>query len=109
MSDFETVRAADVPDGAALLDVREDYEYAAGHAPGALHIPVGQIPERFAEELDPDEDTYVVCRTGGRAVKIAEWLTAQGYAAIFVGDGMGGWLEAGRPLEADTGEEPAVL
>lgn len=109
MSDFETVRAADVPEGARLLDVREDYEFVAGHAPGALHIPVDQIPARFEEELDPDEDYHVICRTGGRSVQITQWLTAQGYCVIFVADGMDGWVEAGRPLEADGGEEPRVL
>lgn len=109
MSDFETVRAAEVPEGAQLLDVREDYEFAEGHAPGALHIPVDDIPVRFEQELDPDEDYYVVCRTGGRAVRITQWLTGQGYSAVFVGDGMDGWLESGRPLESSTGQEPRVI
>jgi len=108
MSDFETVRAADVPADAALLDVREGYEFVDGHAPGALHIPVDQIPARYEAELDPDEDYYVICRTGGRAVQIASWLTSHGYSAVFVADGMGGWLEAGRPMESATGEEPRV-
>ncbi len=108
MSDYETVRAAEVPEGAVLLDIREDYEYEAGHAPGAIHIPMDQIPERFAEELDPDDDVYVTCRTGGRAVRITQWLTGQGYTAIFVADGMGGWLEAGRALESSTGDEPVI-
>lgn len=108
MSDYEIVRAAEVPEGAVLLDIREDYEYEAGHAPGAIHIPMDQIPERFAEELDPDDDVYVTCRTGGRAVRITQWLTGQGYTAIFVADGMGGWLEAGRALESSTGDEPVI-
>lgn len=108
MSDFETVRAADVPADAALLDVREDYEFAEGHAPGALHIPVSEMPARFEAELDPDEDYYVICRTGGRSVQITTWLTGRGYSAIFVADGMDGWLVAERPLESDTGEEPKV-
>ena len=108
MSDFETVRAAEVPQDAKLLDVREDYEFTEGHAPGALHIPVEEIPTRFEDELDPDEDYYVICRTGGRAVQITQWLTGQGYSAVFVGDGMDGWREAGRPLESDTGQEPTV-
>ena len=107
MSDFPTVQAADIPEGSRVLDVRENDEYAAGHAPEAVHIPMDEVPVRF-EELDPDEDYYVICRTGGRAVKIAGWLTAQGYSAVFVTDGMGGWLEAGRPLRSATGEEPTV-
>lgn len=108
MSDFETVRAAEVPQDAKLLDVREGYEFTEGHAPGALHIPVEEIPTRFQDELDPDEDYYVICRTGGRAVQITQWLTGQGYSAVFVGDGMDGWLEAGRAMESSTGQEPTV-
>ncbi|MDN5756850.1 MAG: rhodanese-like domain-containing protein, partial [Micrococcaceae bacterium] len=66
MSEFETVEVTGVPAGAKVLDVREDYEWAEGHAAGAVHIPMGDIPQRL-EELDPDEDTYVICRTGGRS------------------------------------------
>ncbi len=57
MSDFETVTVTDVPADAKILDVREDYEWAAGHAEGALHIPLDQLPARLSE-LDPDEDLY---------------------------------------------------
>ena len=109
MSDFETVPAAEVPSGAAVLDVRETYEFEPGHAPGALHIPVDQIPARFESDLDPDEDYYVICRTGGRSVQIAGWLTAQGYSVIFVGGGYDAWITAGHPLESATGEEPRIL
>lgn len=109
MSDFESVRAVDVPAGAPLLDVREDYEFAAGHAPGALHIPVDQIPSRFEDELDPDTDYHVICRTGGRSAQITGWLTSQGYSVIFVADGMDGWVECGRLLESSSGEEARVL
>lgn len=109
MSDVDAVRSADVPDGARLLDVREAYEFTAGHAPGALHIPVDEIPSRFEDELDPDADYHVICRTGGRSAQITQWLTAQGYSVIFVLDGMDGWLESGRPLECASGEEPRVL
>lgn len=108
MSDYETVPAAEVPEGASLLDVREAYEFAEGHAAGSLHIPVDEIPARFEAELDPDEDYYIICRTGGRSVQIAQWLTGQGYSAIFVAGGLDGWIQAGRPLESTTGEEPQV-
>lgn len=109
MSDAETVPAAEVPPHAALLDVREAYEFAPGHAPGALHIPVDQIPSRFDAELDPDEDYYVICRTGGRSVQIAAWLEGQGYSAFFIGGGYDAWISAGKPLESSTGEEPRIL
>ena len=52
MSDFDTVTVSDIPEGARILDVREDYEWVAGHAEGALHIPLDQLPARL-DELDP--------------------------------------------------------
>lgn len=109
MSDFESVPAAEVPESGAVLDVREAYEFEVGHAPGAVHIPVDEIPARFDAELDPDEDYYVICRTGGRSVQIAGWLTAQGFSAIYVAGGYDAWIGAQRPLISHTGEEPRVL
>lgn len=109
MADVETVPAHQVPDDAALLDVREAYEFEVGHAPGAVNIPVDEIPSRFEDELDPDEDYYVICRTGGRSIQITQWLTAQGYMVFFIGGGYDAWIEAGRTLESVTGEKPRVL
>lgn len=109
MSEVETVPAADVPEGAAVLDVREAYEFEVGHAPASLNIPVDEVPGRFDTELDPDEDYYVICRTGGRSVQIAQWLTAQGYSVFFVGGGYDGWISSGKPLTSVTGESPRIL
>ncbi len=108
VSDFESVPVSDVPEDAAILDVREDYEWVAGHAEGALHIPLDQLPARL-EELDPDQDLYVICRTGGRSFRAAQWLTGKGYAAINVAGGMDQWLESGKPLVSDNGLKPLVL
>ncbi|MDT0169136.1 rhodanese-like domain-containing protein [Pseudarthrobacter sp. BRE9] len=108
MSDFDTVPVHDIPADAVILDVREDYEWVAGHADGALHIPMDQIPARLGE-LDPDEDIYVICRTGGRSLRAAQWLTGHGYTAINVAGGMDQWLESGKPLVSDNGLKPLVL
>lgn len=108
MSDHETVTVNDVPSDAAILDVREDYEWVAGHAEGALHIPLDQLPGRL-EELDPDEDLYVICRTGGRSFRAAQWLVAQGYSAFNVAGGMDQWLESGLPLVSESGLKPVIL
>ncbi len=108
MSDFDTVPVNDIPDDALILDVREDYEWAAGHAEDAVHIPLDQLPTRL-EDLDPDQDVYVICRTGGRSFRAAQWLTGQGYTAINVAGGMDMWLEAGKPLVSDNGLKPLVL
>lgn len=108
MSDIETVTVTDVPADAKILDVREDYEWSAGHAEGALHIPLDQLPARLGE-LDPDEDLYVICRTGGRSFRAAQWLVGQGYSALNVAGGMDQWLESGLPLVSDNGLKPVIL
>ena len=108
MSDFDTVTVSGIPEGARILDVREDYEWVAGHAAGALHIPLDQLPARL-EELDPDEDLYVICRTGGRSFRAAQWLSGQGYSALNVAGGMDQWLETGMPLVSDNGLKPVIL
>jgi rhodanese-related sulfurtransferase len=106
----ETVRevpANSVPDGAWLLDVREDDEWAAGHAPGACHIPLGQLGAR-AEEVPHDEAVYVICRSGGRSGRAAQALTGAGWEAINVAGGMQDWAAAGRPMITDSGADPFV-
>lgn len=90
-----------------ILDVREPYEWQAGHIDGAVHIPVDQVPERL-EELDPDDDVHVICRTGGRSSRVTQWLTHNGYTAIDVSGGMGAWMDADKPMVSETGEEPYV-
>ncbi|MFI8414723.1 rhodanese-like domain-containing protein [Paeniglutamicibacter gangotriensis] len=107
MSDFETVSVDQVPSGALILDVREEYEFVEGHASGAVHIPLGDLPMRY-EELDQDVDAYVICRTGGRSGQAAAWLVAQGYSALNIAGGSGAWLEAGLKLESENGQEPNV-
>ena len=108
MSDFDTVTVNDVPADATILDVREDYEWVAGHAEGAVHIPLEQLPARLYD-LDPDDDLYVICRTGGRSFRAAQWLVGQGYSAMNVAGGMDQWLESGKPLVSDNGLKPVVL
>lgn len=108
MSDIDTVTVNDVPVDAAILDVREDYEWVAGHAETALHIPLDQLPERIGE-LDPDQDLYVICRTGGRSFRAVQWLSGQGYSALNVAGGMDQWLEAGKTVVSENGLKPAVL
>jgi rhodanese-related sulfurtransferase len=68
---------------------------------------LADLPARF-EELDPDEDVYVVCRTGGRSAQASLWLTAQGYTAINVAGGSGAWLDAGKDIVSENGETPVI-
>lgn len=107
MSNFETVSVDEVPEGAFVLDVREDYEFEAGHIPGATHLPLGELPLRF-QELDPDTDLYVVCRTGGRSAQAAAWLVDQGFTALNVAGGSGAWIDAGKEIVSENGQEPVI-
>jgi rhodanese-related sulfurtransferase len=102
------VDAAEVPSDAFLLDVREDEEWAAGHAEGALHIPMGEIVARVAE-VPGDRRVHVVCRVGGRSAQVAQYLIAQGMDAVNVDGGMLAWASAGRPMVADGNPDPYVL
>src|SRR5699024_7574730 len=79
MSDFETFTVQEVPDDAHILDVRDPYEYDAGHIPGAVNIPLDQLPIRI-DELDPDTDYYVICRTGGRSARATPYMEMHGYS-----------------------------
>jgi adenylyltransferase/sulfurtransferase len=65
-----------------LLDVREDWETQLAPVPTPLlHIPMARIPERLAE-LDPEKDTVVICRSGGRSLQVASYLSAQGFKSV---------------------------
>jgi rhodanese-related sulfurtransferase len=101
------VTAASVPDGAWLLDVREDDEWAAGHAPGATHIPLGDVGTR-ATEVPRDTTIYVICRSGGRSARATLALVGSGWDAVNVAGGMQDWAAAGRPMITDSGSEPYV-
>jgi rhodanese-related sulfurtransferase len=101
------VQASEVPDGGWLLDVREPYEWAAGHVPTATHIPMSQLNHR-AGEIPRDGTVYVICRSGNRSAAVVQALAQAGWQAVNVGDGMQGWAAAGRPMISDTGSAPAV-
>mgnify|MGYP001344879973 FL=1 len=96
-----------VPDDAFLLDVREPEEWVAGHAPGAVHIPLFELPARVAE-VPEDATVYVICRVGGRSAQATAWLNRFGRRAVNVAGGMMAWAAAARPMVAENGQEPYV-
>ncbi len=96
------VPAAEVPADAFLLDVREPEEWTAGHVPGALHIPLGELGARY-REIAPDSALYVICRSGQRSAHAARALAGAGWTALNVADGMIGWHAAGRPMTSESG------
>jgi rhodanese-related sulfurtransferase len=101
------VISAELPAGAFLLDVREDDEWTAGHAPDAVHVRLGELGARVGE-LPRDRAVYVICRTGNRSAYAAQALGGVGLNAINVADGMTGWAVAGRPMISEDGAEPYV-
>ncbi|CAG7651814.1 rhodanese-like domain-containing protein [Actinacidiphila bryophytorum] len=107
-SQLPSVDATAVPADAILLDVREHDEWAAGHAEGALHIPMGEVVARIGE-LPADGTVHVVCRVGGRSAQVTQYLIAQGRDAVNVSGGMLDWEAAGRPVVAGEGAEGYVL
>ena len=98
---------APVPAGHVLLDVREQDEWDAGHAPGAWHIPLSDLPTRI-DEL-PEADFLVVCRSGGRSSRAAAGLNQSGYDARNLDGGMKGWAAANLPVTAPGGAQPRIL
>lgn len=82
----------------SLIDVREEYEYLAGHAPGAMNVPLSALVERVAE-IPRDRPVYIICESGGRSAQATHWLDAQGVDAVNVLGGTSAWRGAGLPLE----------
>jgi rhodanese-related sulfurtransferase len=103
------VPPAQVGDDAVLLDVREDDEWAAGHAPQARHLPMMEIPARM-DEVPRDRDVVVVCRVGSRSAQVVAYLIAQGWDRVAnLEGGMFAWQADGRPLVRDDGRQPATV
>jgi rhodanese-related sulfurtransferase len=101
------VMSAELPAGIYLLDVREDDEWAAGHAPDAVHVRLSELSAR-GDEIPRDRDVYVICRSGARSGYAAQALAGAGWTTVNVSDGMTGWAVAGRPMISETGAEPYV-
>ncbi|OIQ79506.1 putative adenylyltransferase/sulfurtransferase MoeZ [mine drainage metagenome] len=89
--------ATPIPPGTTLLDVREQDEWDAGHAPGAWHIPLGELPRRVSE-LPVEGRILVVCRSGSRSARATAWLEQVGYDAANLDGGMVAWAGAGLPV-----------
>ena len=91
-----------------VVDVREFYEWSAGHLAGAVHIPLRNLPARFAE-LDPDRPVLVTCQVGQRSALATAFLRERGYDAHNLEGGVEMWLVAGLPLVTDTDEPGEVV
>ncbi len=65
-------------DDIQILDVREDNEVAIARIPNSIHIPMGQVLSRI-DEIDPERETVVHCKGGGRSARVIEALQRSGY------------------------------
>ena len=86
--------------GTPLIDVRERDEFAGGHVPGAVNIPMSELGNRL-DEL-PTEAFDVICQAGGRSARVVQALEAQGHDATNVDGGTGEWIAAGHPVEVPS-------
>ena len=83
-----------VRDGAGLLDVRERSEWSTGHAPQAVHVPLGKIADA-PRRLAAGAPVVVMCASGMRSRTAAKQLRAQGLQATSLSGGIGAWQAAG--------------
>jgi rhodanese-related sulfurtransferase len=88
--------------GAVLLDVRQPDEYGEAHVPGAWLIPLDEVPAR-AGELPPDTEILVICRSGARSHRAAEFLIDRHHLpAVNVAGGTLAWIDSGRGIVVGT-------
>ncbi|MFB7456235.1 rhodanese-like domain-containing protein [Streptomyces sp. NPDC056188] len=93
-----------------VIDVRTPGEYASGHLPGALNIPLDRVGQALPEIRHAAErgEVLVVCASGARSAKACVYLARQGVAAATLTGGTGAWAAAGHELHRPTAcETPA--
>jgi rhodanese-related sulfurtransferase len=84
-----------------VLDVREDYEWEEGHVPKAHHIPMNEVANQL-DKLDDGARIFIICRSGGRSMTVANYLESQGYDVVSVAGGTDGWANSGRELSFEA-------
>jgi rhodanese-related sulfurtransferase len=91
------LEAAD-PNGPLLVDVRENYEYQAVRANGAVPMPMSEFADRH-EELPKDRPIFVICASGNRSAAATAFLLRNGWTDVSnVDGGTGAWERAGLPV-----------
>ncbi|MGB7103151.1 MAG: rhodanese-like domain-containing protein [Acidimicrobiales bacterium] len=88
---------------AVLLDVRQEAEWEAGHAPMATLIPLAEVPDRL-DDLPRDRLIICACRSGGRSLRAATFLQDSGFDVVNLSGGMLAWFAEDLPFESDNGD-----
>lgn len=85
---------------AIFLDIREDNEYRNGHIPGAIHIPLKQLPERVSElEKYRARPVIACCRSGNRSTSAGSILAKHGFERVYnLAGGIAAWQSANLPV-----------
>ncbi|HXZ87214.1 MAG TPA: rhodanese-like domain-containing protein [Candidatus Binataceae bacterium] len=84
-------------DRLTILDVREPEEIAIAEFPGAMHVPMGDVPSRLME-LDPDAEWVVICHHGIRSAQVATYLARMGFERVWnLSGGIDAWALAVDP------------
>ncbi|MGW9135381.1 rhodanese-like domain-containing protein [Streptomyces sp. NPDC055681] len=95
---------------AVLLDVREADEYQAGHAPGALHVPLSRLAADADVPASPNGRSLVlICRSGNRSQDAVRLLADRGVEAVDVTGGMRDWAEQGLPVQDAHGQAGTLI
>ncbi len=100
----ETIEDLAAVPGRPLIDVRSPEEFAGGHVPGAVNVPLDDVVADPAQAVgahrgSDGQEIRVICQSGGRSMKAATTLIAAGIPAVSVAGGTSAWIEAGRPTE----------
>lgn len=90
-------------DGAILIDVREDLEWDAGHAPMATWMPLAQVPDHL-DELPRDRLIICACRSGARSRRASTYLQENGLDVANLDGGMLSWFAEDLPFESENGD-----
>jgi rhodanese-related sulfurtransferase len=99
--------ALELLDGdAVLLDVRQENEWVAGHAPMASLIPLAELADQL-DELPRDHLIICACRSGGRSLRAATYLQENGFDVANLTGGMMAWYAEDFPFESDS-DDPTV-
>lgn len=105
---METNEAAQQLTTMQVVDVREYYEWAAGHIEGAVHIPLRHLPNRF-EEIDRERPVLLACQIGQRSALATAFLRERGYDAHNLEGGVEAWTAEGHDLVDPLAQEGSVV